>query len=93
MKLILLLIIKTYWFLIPKSKRRCCIFRKTCSQFVFEKTKEHGFNEGWKAFWFRYKNCRYGYVLFKNPIDNTVQMILPQGQIISEEEVSKSIIK
>ncbi len=48
---------------------------------------------GIKAFRFRYKNCRHGFEIFKNPIDDSIQVILPNGQIIGELEIAKRLIK
>ncbi|GAA3644514.1 membrane protein insertion efficiency factor YidD [Flavivirga jejuensis] len=93
MKIILLIIIKAYWLIIPKSKRKKCIFRKSCSNYVFKETSENGLWRGLKAFRFRYENCRHGFEIFKNPIDNKFQMILPNHQIIDEKDIAKRLIK
>lgn len=90
MKYVLILIIRSYWILVPESKRRKCIFRKSCSQFVYEEAL-HGFLKGLNAFRYRYRNCRYGYEIFENPLDNTFQMILPSGQIIKEIDISERL--
>ena len=82
-----------YWFLIPKQKRRKCIFKKSCSMYVYEKTRHSGFIEGLKAFWFRYKNCRGSVEIFKHPIDNSIQVILPSKFIVGSEIMSEDLIK
>lgn len=92
MKYLILLSIRLYWILIPKSKRRKCIFKKSCSNYVFETTQKEGFIRGLKAFLFRYKNCRGNFAIFKNPINNQTQMILPSQIIISEEEIAERLI-
>ncbi|WP_052461015.1 membrane protein insertion efficiency factor YidD [Psychroserpens mesophilus] len=63
MKYILLVIIKSYWHLIPAKKRTLCIYKESCSHYVFDKTKTEGFSSGLRALWFRYQNCRPGYYL------------------------------
>ncbi|UTN04069.1 membrane protein insertion efficiency factor YidD [Flavobacterium bizetiae] len=93
MKFIILFGIRLYWILIPKSKRRKCIFKKSCSNYVFETTQKEGFIKGLKAFQFRYKNCRGNFQIFKNPINNQIQMILPSQIIIDKEEISDRLIK
>lgn len=93
MRFFLLVIIRIYWFLIPKAKRRKCIFRKSCSQFVYEKTIENGFYNGWKSLIFRYRNCRPGHEIFQNPIDDTFQMILPNGEIIDQTDIAVRLTK
>lgn len=92
MKIILLLLIKIYWVLIPKNKRKQCIFRKSCSQYVFEITQEKGLLKGLKALNFRIKNCKYGFELFKNPITGKMQMVLPNRQIISENGIAERLL-
>jgi putative component of membrane protein insertase Oxa1/YidC/SpoIIIJ protein YidD len=92
MKYLILLIIRLYWNFIPQSKRRKCIFKKSCSNYVFEITQKEGFIRGLKAFQFRYKNCRGNFQIFKNPINNQIQMILPSQLIIDREEISDRLI-
>lgn len=92
MKYLILLTIRLYWTLIPQSKRRKCIFSKSCSNYVFEITQKEGFVKGLKAFQFRYKNCRGNIQIFKNPINNQIQMILPSQIIIEREEISDRLI-
>ncbi len=92
MKFLLLLIIKIYWNLIPPSNRKKCIFKKSCSNYVFEITEKEGFINGLKAFQFRYKNCRGNFEIFKNPITNKMQMILPSQIIIDKKEIAERLI-
>jgi putative component of membrane protein insertase Oxa1/YidC/SpoIIIJ protein YidD len=92
MKYLILLVIQLYWKFIPPSKRKKCIFKKSCSNYVFEKTKKEGFISGLKAFLFRYKNCRGNFAIFKNSITNKIQMILPSQIIIDREEISERLI-
>lgn len=92
MKYFILLSIRLYWILIPQSKRRKCIFKKSCSNYVFETTQKEGFIQGLKAFLFRYKNCRGNFAIFKNPVNNQTQMILPSQIIISEEEIAERLV-
>jgi len=92
MKLILLFVIRSYWFLIPKSKRRQCIFRKSCSNFVYEETSKNGLLKGLKALKFRYQNCRGGFIIFDNPINGKKLMSLPNQQIINESEIAQRLL-
>ena len=85
--------IRTYWLLTQKSKRRKCIFHESCSNYVYQTTLKNGIKKGLEAFWFRYRNCRPGFQLFKNPITNEYQMILPNNQIIAQEEIAKKLIE
>lgn len=92
MRTLIILVIKSYWFLIPKEKRRHCVFRKSCSNYVYEVTQEKGFVKGIKAFIFRFRNCRNTIEIFKNPIDKTVEVILPNKKVLKQNEVSKRIV-
>ncbi|AMO19545.1 membrane protein insertion efficiency factor YidD [Flavobacterium columnare] len=92
MKYLVLLSIRLYWLTKPKNKKPRCIFRKSCSYFIYEETLQNGFLKGLKAFHYRFKNCRSGFEVFKNPISNQVQMLLTSNQIIEEEEIAKRLI-
>lgn len=93
MKYLLLLIIKSYWFIIPASKRRKCIFRKSCSKHVYEETIGKGIISGLKALKYRFENCRSGAQIFENPITGKLQIILLNNQILDEKEISERFIK
>lgn len=93
MKHLILFVIRMYWKIIPPSKRKKCIFKKSCSNYVFEVTEKEGFLSGLKAFRFRYENCRGNFTIFKNPINNQIQMILPSLIIIDEEEITERLIR
>ncbi len=92
MKYVLLLLIKIYWALIPAHNRKKCIFKISCSNFVFQETKSKGFFQGMKALKYRYHNCREGFEIFENPVDHTTQMILPNGDILTEPEIAERLL-
>lgn len=93
MRIVLIAFIRLYWFFKSKNKTPCCIFKKSCSHYVYEKTKVEGLLSGLKALKFRFKNCRYGFELFINPIDKKTYMILPNKEIIDEGEIAKRLLK
>ena len=92
MKNLLLLPIKMYWRIIPPSKRRRCIFRTSCSKYVYEKTTADGFVSGLKALKYRFQNCRSGACIIENPTGETY-IILPNQQILNGSEISERFIK
>ncbi|OOG75454.1 membrane protein insertion efficiency factor YidD [Flavobacterium sp. A45] len=92
MKYLILFIIRLYWNCIPKRIRKKCLFKVSCSHYVFETTKEKGFLEGLKAFRFRYINCRGSFEIFKNPLTNETQMLLPSKTVISSNEIAERLI-
>ncbi|WP_394970375.1 membrane protein insertion efficiency factor YidD [uncultured Croceitalea sp.] len=93
MKLLFLGLIHLYWNIIPKSIRGKCIFRESCSKHVHRITRDEGFKDGLNALFFRYKNCRTKTMIFKNPMTNEIQLILPSEKILNEEEVSEKLIE
>ncbi|WP_428982697.1 membrane protein insertion efficiency factor YidD [Pedobacter rhodius] len=93
MNILLLLIIKLYWAIFPKDKRRKCIFRISCSKYVYQVTKKEGLLKGLTALKYRYQNCRNGFHLFKNHVDDGMMMILPGGGLLLEGEISERFIK
>lgn len=82
-----------YWIIIPAQKRKKCIFRLSCSRYVYEKTINEGFISGVKAFRYRFQNCRSGAHLIENPLTGKLQIILPGNHILNEEEISERFIK
>ena len=92
MKHFLLLAIKLYWITVPKNKRRQCLFRKSCSHFVFENTIQFGLFKGLAALRYRIKNCREGSYIFINPVTNKIQMILPGNEVVDEMDISQTLL-
>lgn len=92
MKYLILITIQLYWRLIPKNKRGKCIFKKSCSIYVYETAQKKGFIKGLLAFYFRYKNCRYGFEVFKDPINNQTKMLLPSKIIVENDEVAERLL-
>lgn len=92
MKNLLILAIKIYWAVIPKKKRRSCIFRLSCSQYVYQQVRKAGFNGGLRALKFRFLNCRGRFHVFEDHIKGTKKMILPNGRLINEDEISERFL-
>jgi putative component of membrane protein insertase Oxa1/YidC/SpoIIIJ protein YidD len=92
MKYLILLIIRLYWFSKSKYRKPKCIFRKSCSNYVYEITQQQGFLKGLKSFVFRYKNCRGNFEIFKNPINNKTNLLLPSRIIIEENEIAERLL-
>ncbi len=84
--------IRIYWFSKPKNTEPKCIFKKSCSHYVYETTQKKGFLRGLKAFRFRYKNCRNGFEIFENPMNNKTQMLLPSRIVVDSEEIAERLL-
>lgn len=92
MKWFLLIVIKAYWQFIPPANRRTCLFKNSCSHFVFETTQKHGFTAGINALYYRFKTCRKGFILYTHPHTGMKEMILPNKDIITQEEISDRLL-
>lgn len=90
MRSIILILIHAYWFLIPESRRKGCVFHETCSKYVFRITNEHGTVAGLRAFANRFLQCRPGYLIYQN--GNRFEMRLKNGDIIQEQEIAQSLL-
>lgn len=90
MKWIVLRIIKFYWFSVPETKRRHCLFKETCSVHVHRLIKEKGLIAGFIAFIRRVKKCRNGYSIYLN--DNEFEMSLADGTTIYQDEISPKLL-
>ena len=90
MRIVLLLIIKIYWILIPKSKRRRCLFKISCSNYVCNKTKFEGIISGMKALKFRVENCNPNYNIIE--INNEKILISSRQFLFKEKEINQSIL-
>lgn len=92
MKYLLLILIKLYWRLIPGEKRKHCIYKQSCSCFVFEQTKVNGFISGMKALSYRMRTCNSHFHLFINPVTKETELILSNGEILSKNEIAERLI-
>ena len=91
MRLFLLTLIKVYWAVIPEKKRRSCLFKETCSRYVYRHTSESGFFKGIAMLKQRHIRCRSGHKLYSGP--NGFQMEFKDGSVINEEEISPRILE
>ena len=92
MKYLLLYLIKIYWFTKSKSRTAKCIFRKSCSHYVYEETKNKGLLRGLKALKYRVSNCKYGFEIYNDPKSKKYKMILPNKKVLGEEEIAKRLL-
>jgi len=91
MKFLLLWLIKGYWFFIPPKKRNKCLFKKSCSHYVFDITKEDGLLKGLKALNCRFKDCRPGYYII-NDKDGKL-LISARNKVFKANKIKKEILK
>jgi hypothetical protein len=90
MKYILILLIRIYWFLIPAHTRKACLFRESCSKYVYRITNEKGFFAGLEAIRERFKICRAGYSL--TSVGGMVILELCNGTQLHEADIASNLI-
>ncbi|WP_394803540.1 membrane protein insertion efficiency factor YidD [Niabella hibiscisoli] len=71
MRYSLLFAIQLYWLLVPKKSRKRCVFKETCSKYVYRIARQQGLRAGIAALNDRRKKCRPGYYFIN---DNMVRM-------------------
>jgi uncharacterized protein len=86
MRYLVLLIIRLYW-LIPKKKRKHCIFKETCSQYIYRITKHYGLQKSILAYKKRKLQCKAGYYYLTN---STIR--LADGCIVSSSILREDIL-
>lgn len=91
MKLLLLLGIRLYWRLWPERLRRSCLFRESCSRYVYRVTASAGASAGFAALWERARRCRGGYSAETLAGDLVVRLV--DGSVLSESEASPSLLQ
>lgn len=89
-RLFLLWVIRSYWNLVPVHRRRECLFRVTCSQFVYKALLENGIREGWEALKTRNRRCRPGYQVLHSQGKFLVRFA--DGGEASEEEIAEHVL-
>ena len=92
MKYLLLFAIKLYWRVIPAGKRNRCIYKNTCSHYVFDQTKNEGLMVGLRSLNYRIKTCNPYFQLYKNPMTMETEIILSNGDTLTEDEIAERLI-
>lgn len=90
MRLLLLLGIRLYWKLWPERFRRLCLFRESCSRYVYRVTARSGVPAGLAALWERARKCRGGYHV--ETCEGKLIVQLADGSILSESEAAPSLL-
>ncbi|MBR1557900.1 MAG: membrane protein insertion efficiency factor YidD [Prevotella sp.] len=87
MKYLLLLAIRIYW-MIPTKLHKRCIFRETCSHYVYRIASQQGFFEGLRALKVRNELCRPGYVVYRS--QGRYYLQTANGSVFAEDEIALS---
>ena len=89
-KKLFLWLIRLYWRMVPEHRRPDCLFRVTCSQYVYDVTKEFGFISGVKALYTRWRTCRPGY--HPQWINGELGLLLADGSWVNAFQVRRNIL-
>ncbi|HVW96607.1 MAG TPA: membrane protein insertion efficiency factor YidD [Mucilaginibacter sp.] len=81
MGVLLRFIIRIYW-LLPSGWRRGCVFKESCSRYVYRITTEQGFGAGMRALQKRYRCCRPGYSHYQT--DDGREWVILKDQSVVE---------
>ena len=87
MKYLLLLAIRIYWR-IPTKLHQKCIFRETCSHYVYRIAGNQGFLAGIAALRERNELCRPGYVVYR--YQGHYYLKTANGTIVEEQDIAFS---
>jgi putative component of membrane protein insertase Oxa1/YidC/SpoIIIJ protein YidD len=93
MKWLLLMAIRFYWQFSRTRETGRCIFKISCSHYVFGVTEERGLFKGLVALRYRFLSCREGYHILDHPITGSRTMVLCTGQEIPETEMAMRFLR
>ena len=89
MRYLLMFAIRLYWK-VPTKLHDKCIFKETCSHYVYRIAEHQGFVAAIKAFKERNKLCRPGYVVYKSM--GKFFLKTANGEIFEEEYISPNLL-
>lgn len=87
MKSVMLSMIRFYWKIIPIRSRKKCLFKESCSQYVYRKTQE-GALVGIRALIYRMKVCNGHAELVKSSKYHEWNLLLSNGEVITNERIA-----
>src|SRR5687768_7659567 len=91
MRAFLLIAIRCYWRLVPKHRRRSCIFRETCSRHVYSIARDQGVRAGLAAFTERFRRCRAGFSFTFDEHMNAT-LLLADGSVVPLDDASDFLV-
>lgn len=89
MRYLLMFAIRIYWR-IPTKLHDKCLFKETCSHYVYRIARHQGFIAALKALRERNELCRPGYVVYKSNDEYYLQTA--GGQVFTEEHISPNLL-
>ncbi len=90
MKFLLLGVIRLYQTCCPNRFRRTCLYKESCSRYVYRVTKRYGFCKGVFALRYRMANCAPGYKLYR--IEAKEVIITRKMELIQTHEIAPDLL-
>ena len=81
----ILAMIRLYWRIVPESRRRQCLFRETCSRYVYRQARESGVRGAFLAAYRRLRACRPGFQVQVR--DYTFEVVCRDGTVITQADL------
>jgi putative component of membrane protein insertase Oxa1/YidC/SpoIIIJ protein YidD len=86
----LVLAIRFYWAVWPARWRRNCVYRESCSRYVYRAALEGGLAGGLRALRERHRTCRPGYGILRH--HGAAWLVLADGSVLSASEASATAL-
>ena len=83
--------IRLYWKFIPEESRRVCLYKESCSRYIYRIFQEEGLIAGIKAVIYRFKNCKKDYNVISR--DNSIFIETRTGSLIDEQNISVAVLR
>jgi putative component of membrane protein insertase Oxa1/YidC/SpoIIIJ protein YidD len=88
MRVLLFAVVRVYWAVWPRHLNRGCIYRETCSHYIYRVSRETGFLAGCRALLQRFQTCRPGYAVTTE--DGELGLMLRDGSFVPERFVAEN---
>jgi putative component of membrane protein insertase Oxa1/YidC/SpoIIIJ protein YidD len=89
MRYLLMFAIRIYWR-IPTKLHDKCIFKETCSHYVYRIAEHQGVIPALKAFKERNRQCRPGYVIYRSK--GKFYLKTAEGDVFEEDQISPRLL-
>jgi uncharacterized protein len=93
MKWILLKSIEFYWRYVPDSLKGICLFRESCSRYVYRSLKDNGFKEGYRALKYRFDVCRMPFSIEEDSHAKRTVLHLCNGDCVDEMSINPHLMQ
>jgi len=92
MKYVLLFLIRLYWQVVPEKKRNRCLYKTSCSRYVYDVTLKQDIVDGVKALMVRVRTCNRHHEVVYLKEENVFVIRLKDGTMLQHAEISERIV-